>query len=438
VSTPLVRRSLLRVVALLTVGTALTACGSAPRSPGRPSDADSSAAVPVGWVTLAAEHLVHAEELSPPAGSRLFAYTTIALHEAVAAADPDADSLAGGLTGVPAMPPVEPALHLDADATAAAAARDVLSGLLGPDATTDTRSAIDALYNDQRDQRSATGVPADVLQASAAHGERIATAVLGRAGSDGFAASRGPFDLRTGPGRWELAPPAAAPVEPHWGTLRTFALDTAQEVRVPAPPAYSAVPDSEFAAQARAVYDASRALTDEQRGAARFWAGAPAVRWMTITADQVREHDLGLAGATRALALAAVALADAAIASWAAKYDYAVMRPVTYLQRHIDPGWSPLVPTPGHPEFPAGHSAGASAAATVLTALFGDVSVTARDASDTEPERRLPSFDAAATETAMSRLYAGVHYPRGLEAGADLGRRIGQLTLERLGLPGRR
>jgi membrane-associated phospholipid phosphatase len=104
----------------------------------------------------------------------------------------------------------------------------------------------------------------------------------------------------------------------------------------------------------------------------------------------------------------------------------------------MDPAWSPLIPTPGHPEFPAGHSAGASAAATVLTALFGDVSVTARDASDTEPERRLPSFDAAATETAMSRLYAGVHYPRGLEAGTDLGRRIGQLTLERLGLPGRR
>jgi hypothetical protein len=438
VSTLLFRRSSLRVVALLAIGAALTACGSAPRSPGRPSVADSSAAVPVGWVTLAAEHLVHTEKLTPPAGSRLFAYTTIALHEAVAAADPDAESLEGELTGVPAMPAVEPVLHLDADATAAAAARDVLTGLLGPDASVDSRSSIDALYTDQRDQLSTSGVPADVLQTSAAHGERIATVILGWAESDGYTANRAPFELRTGPGLWELDPPATAPVEPHWGTLRTFALDTAEEVRATAPPAYSPAPDSEFASQARGVYDASRALTDEQRGAARFWAGAPAVRWMTIAADQVREHDLGLAEATHALALAAVALADAAIASWAAKYDYVVMRPVTYIQRHIDPAWSPLVPTPGHPEFPAGHSAGAWAAATVLNALFGDIPVTARDASDTEPERRLPSFDAAATETATSRLYAGVHYPKGLEAGTDLGRRIGQLTLERLGLPGRR
>jgi membrane-associated phospholipid phosphatase len=114
------------------------------------------------------------------------------------------------------------------------------------------------------------------------------------------------------------------------------------------------------------------------------------------------------------------------------------MRPVTYIQRHIDPAWSPLLPTPGHPEFPAGHSASATAAATVLSGLFGNVPVTARDASGTEPERRLQSFDAAARETAMSRLYAGVHYPMGLEAGTDLGRRIGQLTLERLGLPGQR
>jgi hypothetical protein len=392
----------------------------------------------VEWVTLTAEHLVHAEKLSPPAASRLFAYTTIAVHEAVAAVEPEAESLAGGLTGMPAMPAVDPSLHLNAGAAAAAASRDVVAGLLGPDASADTRSAINALYTDQRDQRAAAGTSDDVLQASAAQGEQIAAAVLSWAEDDGFTARSAPYEVRTGPGLWELAPPAAAPVEPHWGTLRTFALDTAQHVQPPAPPAYSAELDSEFAAQAGQVYDASRTLTDEQRAAARFWAGAPAVRWMTIAADQVREHDLGLADATRALALTSVALADASIASWVAKYEYTVMRPVTYIQRHIDPAWSPLLPTPGHPEFPAGHSAGATAAATVLTALFGDVAVSARDATGTEPDRHHPTFHAAATETADSRVYAGVHYPMGLDAGTDQGRRIGQLVLERLGQPGQR
>jgi membrane-associated phospholipid phosphatase len=443
VSSPLSRHSFLRAAAAVAIGTMLTACGPADQThtthaTGPASPADTAAGGPVGWVTLAAEHLVHAEKLSPPAASRLFAYTTIALHEAVAAAEPDAESLASRLTGMPEMPAVEPGVRVDAPTAAAAAARDVLTGLLGPGASAATRSAIHALYTDQHEQRAAAGASDDVLRASAAEGELVAAAVLGWAESDGFAASGAPFDLRTGPGLWELAPPATAPVEPYWGTLRTFALDTAQQVRVATPPPYSAGPDSEFAWQARRVYDASRALTDEQRASARFWAAGPAVRWMTIAADQVQEHDLGLTEATRALALTAVALADAAIASWAAKYDHTVMRPVTYIQRHIDPAWSPLLPTPGHPEFPAGHSASATAAATVLSGLFGNVPVTARDASGTEPERRLRSFDAAARETAMSRLYAGVHYPMGLEAGTDLGRRIGQLTLERLGLPGRR
>jgi hypothetical protein len=438
VSNRLSRRPFLRVVALVAIGATLTACGPAnpPHVTGHVSSADSSAAVPVGWVRLAAEHLVHAEKLSPPAASRLFAYTAIALHEAAAAAEPAAESLEGGLTGMPLMPVAEPVLRLDADAAASAAGRDVVAGLLGPDASADARSAVDALYSDQLDQRAAAGTSDDVLQASAAHGERVAAAILGWARNDGFTARSVPYEVPTGPGLWELAPPAPAAVEPHWGTLRTFALETAQQERAVAPPSYSAEPDSEVASQARQVYDASEALTDEQRAAARFWAGAPAVRWMTIAADQVREHDLDLTEATRALALTAIALADASIASWAAKYEYAVMRPVTYIRRHIDPAWSPQLPTPGHPEFPAGHSAGATAAATVLTALFGDVGVTARDVTGAEPDRRHPTFDVAATEAAMSRLYAGVHYPMGLDAGSEQGRRIGQLVLERLGQPG--
>jgi cytochrome P450 len=192
VSNPLSRCSFLRAAAVVAIG---------------------AAAVPVGWVTLTTEHLVHAEKLSPPAGSRLIAYTTIALYEAVSAAEPGAESLAGGLTGTPAMPAVDPALHLDADVTAAAAARGVVTGLLGPDAAADTRAAIDALYTDQRDQ-AAAGTAEDVLQASAAHGERVAAAILDWAESDGSTGRSAPYELPSGPGLWELAPPAPAPVEP--------------------------------------------------------------------------------------------------------------------------------------------------------------------------------------------------------------------------------
>ncbi|MCM0675657.1 vanadium-dependent haloperoxidase [Micromonospora phytophila] len=443
------RRALVSAVALATIG-ALTACQSASGTtptgqispshtdPGHADPSDNAArSVPVGWVLLASGQADTAK-LSPPAASRLMAYTTIAMHEAVAAAEPAAGSFDGQLTGMPAMPPVEAGGRLDAEATAAAAARDVVIGLLGPDASTPSRSAIDTLYSLHQERRTSDAVPDTVLRSSEVHGEKIALAILGWAASDGIAGRNAPYKAPSGLGRWELAPPATAAVEPHWGKLRTFALTHAQQVQPVAPPAYSAEPGSEFAAQARQVYDASRALTDQQRASARFWAMGPAMRWMTIAADQVEQKGLAPERATRALALTAVALADAALASWAAKYQHTVMRPITYIQRHIDPTWTPLLPTPGHPEFPAGHSASATAAATVLTAQFGTVPVTARDATGIEPDRRLPSFDAAATETAMSRVYAGVHYPKGLDAGADQGRRIAQLVLQRLGNPAKR
>jgi hypothetical protein len=438
VHNPLSRRSVLRAAAVVAFGATLTSCGTTQteeqtHATGHPTSAEGSAAVPVEWVGLTAGHIVHAEPLSHPAASRLFAYTTVALHEAVAAAEPGAESLAGGLTGAPAMPDVEADQHLDPEATAASAARGVVTGLLGPTPTADTTAAIDELYTEQRDQRAADGVTDDVLAASTEHGERIASAILDWAAADGYTDRAYPYELPTGEGVWELAPPATAPVEPHWGKLRTYALESAQQHRPVGPPTYSAEPTSELAAQAQLVYDASHALTDEQRAIARFWAAGPAGRWLTIAADQVSENELGLAAGTRTLALTSVALADASIASWAAKYEHNVVRPVTYIQRHIDPAWEPLLPTPGHPEFPAGHSAGATAAATVLTALLGDVEVTARDATGTEPDRHHSSLDAAAAETAISRVYAGVHYPAGLDAGADQGRRIGQLVLDRLG-----
>lgn len=244
----------------------------------------------------------------------------------------------------------------------------------------------------------------------------MAEAILDWTVDDGYAARTAPYQLPTGDGVWELAAPATAAVDPHWGNLRTYVLGTAREVQPPAPLPYAADPNASFAAQAQQVYDAGRTLTDGQRAIARFWAAGPAARWLTIAADQVTAHDLDVTEGTHALALTAVALADASIASWAATYAHNEIRPVTYIQRHIDPARTPLLPSPEHPEFPAGHSA--AAAATVLTGLLGDATVTARDATGAEPDGHLSSFEAAAEETAISRVYAGVHYPDGLDAGS--------------------
>jgi len=115
------------------------------------------------------------------------------------------------------------------------------------------------------------------------------------------------------------------------------------------------------------------------------------------------------------------------------KYRTNLLRPVTYIQRLVDPDWLPFLPTPPFPEYPSGHSSGSAASATVLTELLGDRAFTdtTHDRIGWAP-RQFDSFADAAAEASQSRLYAGIHYPMGLRAGADQGRCIAGTALTRL------
>jgi membrane-associated phospholipid phosphatase len=131
--------------------------------------------------------------------------------------------------------------------------------------------------------------------------------------------------------------------------------------------------------------------------------------------------------------LMTLAQADAFIAIWHEKFRLNLIRPVTYIRRYIDSTWTPAIITPAFPEYPSGHSGQSAAAATVLTALLGAASF--EDSTNLalgHPVRRFSSFQAAADEAAMSRLYGGIHFPMGNENGKVLGRCVGRVVLERL------
>jgi hypothetical protein len=99
---------------------------------------------------------------------------------------------------------------------------------------------------------------------------------------------------------------------------------------------------------------------------------------------------------------------------------------VTYIQANIDPAWLPLIGTPPFPTYTSGHSTQSGATATVLTDLLGDVAFTdhTHDALGL-PARSFDSFEEAAQEAAISRLYGGIHYTfdnvEGYNAGVCLG-----------------
>lgn len=191
--------------------------------------------------------------------------------------------------------------------------------------------------------------------------------------------------------------------------------------------------------QAETVLETGRALTDEQRAIARFWtdnpllSGLPSGHWMRLVTQVAGQQRLDLGATVEALALTGIALHDAFLSCWTAKYRHNLLRPVTYINRHLDPGFSTFVNSPQFPEYTSGHSVASRATSTVLTALLGRVAFL----DDSHRDRGLPArafadFHAAADEAAQSRLYGGIHYPMGIESGLEHGQSVADLVLARL------
>ena len=132
-------------------------------------------------------------------------------------------------------------------------------------------------------------------------------------------------------------------------------------------------------------------------------------------------------------ARATVAVADAFISCWYVKYKFCLLRPETYIQRVIDPTWTPLIVTPPFPEYASGHSVQSKAAADVLTDMFGDMAFFDHTHDDRGlAPRWFASFRAAAAEAAISRVYGGIHYPMGVAGGIQQGACVARKHLDRI------
>ena len=122
--------------------------------------------------------------------------------------------------------------------------------------------------------------------------------------------------------------------------------------------------------------------TAEQTEIAPFWLATPTAIWNGVARQVIQARGLDLSATARALALMYLASADASIACWDGQVHVqflaAASRPsgTATLDGNVrtvaDPAWTPLFPTPQHPEYLSGHSTNSSAMATVLMLLFGD------------------------------------------------------------------
>lgn len=379
---------------------------------------------------------------SPPQASRAYAYASIAAYEAMRPGDTTYRSLAGMVNGLSATP--------------APAAGTVISYPLAGvhafmtvgQALTFSRERMDSLRS-AMDARFERRLPREVYEASVAYGDTIARHVLAWAGTDRFKESRGwpKYSVTPARERWIPTPPAYMDaVEPHWGELRPFVMDTGSQFRPEPPLPFDSASSSPFMREVREVYETKAALTDEQREILAFWDCNPYVmhvqghtmfatkkitpggHWMGIVGIAARQAGADALRSADAYARTAIALADGFISSWDEKYRSSLVRPETVINRYIDEAWTPMLQTPPFPEYTSGHSVISNAAATVLTDIFGD-NFAYTDSTELEyglPVRSFTSFNQAAAEAAISRLYGGIHYRRAIEQGSLQGKRVGE------------
>ena len=191
----------------------------------------------------------------------------------------------------------------------------------------------------------------------------------------------------------------------------------------------------------KAVYDASQTLTTDQTNMALYWRDIPGVtaggHWLSILQQVLRQTHSQLDKAALAYAVTGTCLSDASISCWQSKYNYNVLRPITYIQnilRHTT--WTSLLTTPAHPEYSSAHAVISSAISDALTALFGNIGSFTDHTYDYlgYPSRTYNSFKAIGEDAGNSRFYAGIHYQPSIDTGLIQGRKVTANILAKLQL----
>jgi membrane-associated phospholipid phosphatase len=382
--------------------------------------------------------VIKAEATAPPPAARIYGVAAVALYEAIVPGALHHRSLAGQLHALAPVPQPKKHRKYHWPAVAnAALARTIRS--LFPSLKPEHLTAINALEQDFAAQFQAEVKKRD-YDRSVVQGQAVAEAILTWAASDGFSTVNNCWYVPNPvAGAWEPTPLGfnPNPLQPCWGQLRPMVLASGAECSPPGHPSFSTDSRSAFSAAALEVYQTGLTLTSEQQTIANYWAdgagatGTPPGHWIAIVGQLARNDGLPLVAAAEAYARVGIAVNDAFIACWQSKYFYNLQRPVTYIQDTIDGAWQPYLVTPPFPTYTSGHSTQSGAAATVLTQMFGikaftDTTHTDHQLMPPQEPRAFSSFDEAAAEAAVSRLYGGIHFAFDNDDGLASGRCVGR------------
>lgn len=256
-------------------------------------------------------------------------------------------------------------------------------------------------------------------------GTEVKKIVLARAANDGMKNAQTPkaksdsikaaAQARFG-WSWDNMETPVRPVglTPLFGKVLMWNVPTVEEVRPAIPPA----PGSpEFEKDAQELKDFAKNLTTEQRKIANWWSDGlgtytPPGHWNRRTKEYIIKYQMNPLRAARTFAYLNMAVMDAGIACWDAKYYYHYPRPIQTI-----PGFKTILGTPNFPSYTSGHSTFSGAAAEVLAYIFPVEAEVVRE---------------WALEAAESRIYGGIHYRFDSEVGITQGKAVAAYTIARM------
>jgi PAP2 superfamily len=260
-------------------------------------------------------------------------------------------------------------------------------------------------------------------------GNEIATRALARASTDGMSKAQTPKPVsdsikaaafaRFG-WQWTNQETPTRPVglTPLYGKVRMWNVANVASVRPGPPPA---IGSAEYLEDVRILKDYAANVTTERRRIANFWSDGlstftPPGHWNRITKEYLVEYEFNPLRSARTFAYLNMAIMDAGISCWDAKYYYHYPRPIEMID-----GFKTIIGTPNFPAYTSGHSTFSAAAAEVLSYVFPDES---------------DQVWKWAEEAANSRLYGGIHWTFDARVGLEQGKNVAEYSVERAKLDG--
>ena len=242
------------------------------------------------------------------------------------------------------------------------------------------------------------------------------------------------------PGTWQLTGGCSASggSSAQWGKVTPFALVSASQFRPGPPPLLTSGQYSKDFLEVKsggAIDSLTR--THAQADVALFYARLSPVAWANSAARQVASaQGQSLSENARAFALLNMALNDAAVATFEAKYYFKAWRPETAIhaadadgnaRTEADVTFIPLVSAPCFPSYPSNHATVSYAAREVLERLYGPAGHDISLSTSLLPGVTLTyeAFKRITDDVDDARVFGGIHFRFDQDAGAKLGRSVG-------------